>query len=235
MSYNVNATFLREQIKVDDVAPIHLYVVNASIIGKQHLYFANYNQDIYGYEVDRLGNLVASPIKYTGLPITQNDFKSDTSGETSQVDISIPNVDRVMEGYVQTVDYLRGRDVYLITSFERTLPASPLNPEYIGDADYEDYHAAMVEKLYVDGTSSDENVVTFACKPKFIVRNVVLPNRRYSRECQWSYLGSDCDPTGAVDSVTYPTCDRTLEQCTERENTIQFGGFPSIPKRMIYI
>lgn len=235
MSYNVNATFLKEQIKVDDVAPIHMYVVNASITGKDHLYFANYNQDIYGYEVNKNGQMVASPIKYTGLPIQQNEMKIDTSGEIAQVDISIPNVDRVMEGYVQTIDYLRGRDVYLITTFERTLPASPLNPEYVGDSDYEDYHAVMIEKLYVDGTISDEQAVTFSCKPKFVVRNVVLPNRRYSRECQWTYLSSECDINGEIDSVTYTTCDRTLEQCRERTNATQFGGFPSIPKRMIYI
>lgn len=234
MSYTVNATFLREQIKTEDVAPIHLYVVNASRIGEDYLYYAGYNQDIYGYELNSDGDLTNSAVVYTGLPISQGEIQTNTNGEIAQVDISIPNVDRIMESYIQTVDYLRGRDVYLITTFARALPAG-LSATYIGDSNYEDYHAAMTEKLFIDSASSDENAVTFSCKPKFVVKNVVLPNRRYARECLWEYKSLSCDPTDKINIGTFPTCDRTIDDCRLRTNATQFGGFPSIPRRMIYI
>ena len=57
MSYTVNATFLRERIRVEGSAPIAMYVVNASLTGEDYLYYTNYNQDVYGYGLDGNGNV----------------------------------------------------------------------------------------------------------------------------------------------------------------------------------
>lgn len=237
MSYTVNATFLTERIRPEGSSPIMMYVINASLTGTDYLYYANYNQDVYGYQLDTDGNMTANSQIYTGGNIKAGDVKSNTQGEIPRLDISVPNVDRVMESYIQTADYLRGREVYVITTFARTLPAGS-TATYLGDVAYEDYNAVLKEKLVIDSCSSNENVVTFSCTPKFNVKKVGLPNRRYSRECAWEYNGVECDGAGVISAsplLVASPCNGTLTACISRENSSQFGGFPSIPRRAIYV
>ena len=233
MPYTVTATFSGEQRKVETIQPITMYILNASQSGTNYLYYTNYNQDVYGYKMDSSGNLVATEQLYTGIPVNYDEIKTNISGETSEVSISVPNVDRVIESYIQSNNYLRGNEAYIVTTFTKFLP-SGATAEHIGTSS--DRNAIMKEKMYVDSTSSDEEVVIFSCKPKFIIKNIVVPGRKFSRECPWTYLGTDnCDPYASINSASFTTCDYTLEDCRERSNATYFGGFPSIPRRGIVI
>ena len=230
MSYNVNATFSAEQVRLEGSNPIEMYVINASLTGIDYLYYVNYNQDTYGWVVDSNGDMTSTQVVYTALPISSDFHKSNLSGEIANLKISIPNVDRTMEAYVQNYDYFRGREVYQLTTFGRNLPAGNTG-SFLGESGFEDPNSVIKEKMYIDSATSNPKAVTFTCKPKLVIKNIGLPQRMYSRECQWEYLGSECNASTVVASE----CPRTIDGCTLRDNLSRFGGFPSIPKKYVFI
>ncbi len=237
MAYDVTASFSTEQAKLEGAYPIDMIALRVESSGEGEdetfLYFANLNQDVYGFELNATGDLQTTATVYTGLPLTIGNFSTNAEGKVPSVTISIPNTDRVIESVIQTQDYLRSQEVYLLSTFSRFLPASSLDYRYIGEIG--DNNSVIKEKLYIAAVTSNENTVEFQCKPKFDLRNAQIPRRRFSKECCWDYLGSECDPNGIIDSDSYPTCDYTLESCRERGNSARFGGFPSIPQKSIYI
>lgn len=236
MAYTVTASFSEEQAKVEGTRPVSMYILNASYSGIDHYYYIEGNQDTYGFILNASGNLGATEQVYTALPVLSEGDKSNIEGETADVSFSIPNVDRTVESLIQGRNYLRGCRVYKVSGFGTYLP-SGATAYHIGSS--EDKNSFIVERYYVDSTSSDENAVTFSCKPKFVLRNAVLPRRSYNRECAWAYnndyLGSFCDPLASVNSASYPTCDGSLENCRQRHNVKRYGGFPSVPQNAIYI
>jgi len=232
MPYNVTATYLQEARKTDSITPLNMYVLNASYSGTEYLYYCNYNQDVYGYTVDSNGDLTAVEQLYTAIPIKQGNITTNSSGEDMTVGISVPNTDRVIESYIQSANYLRGNRVYILNCFAKHLPTGS-TAHHIGTTP--NRFAVIKEMLLVDSVSSNEEVVTFNCKPKMSVKGVQLPRRKYTRECWWAmdgdYAGSICNPAGTLNTASYPTCGGTIASCLERHNTNRFGGFPSIPRK----
>ena len=235
-SINTNATFTKEQAKSFGAESIYMYVLNASQTGTEYLYYANYNQDVYGYQLDANGNMTSATQLYTGVPIEIDALTTETSGEISDVNISIPNANRIIESFIQTQNYLRGKEVYLLTAFTKHLPSGG-SSSHLGVTS--DKNAVIKEKLFIDSTRSDDNAVTFSCKPKFTVKNVRIPGRTYARECHWAlvarYAATECDPLGSINTVTFATCDGTIDNCRQRQNVKRYGGFPSIPRKGITI
>ncbi len=232
MAYDVTATFQAEQVKLENIFIINMYCVNASQSGWDPLYYWNGNQDIYGFQLNSNGSVTATEQVYVGLPISQDSLKTNISGEIPQLSISIPNTDRTVEAVIQNNDYLRGREIHVLTCFAKHLP-SGATAKHIGSSP--DHNAVLKEKMYIDSTTSNEQAVTFICKPKFNIKNIIVPGRKFSRECAWNYLGTECDPDGNINAASFPTCDGTLKQCRERGNTYRFGGWPSIPLRGITV
>jgi len=236
MSYNITASFSEEQAKLEGTFPIEMYVLNASRSGWDPSYYVNMNEDVYGYEINASGDLTATETVYTRGRIEKGEMTTNTTGEIPDVSVSIPNVDRAAESLIQNNNYLRGYDIYLITTFAKFLPSGSTY-RHIGTTP--DKNAVMKEKMYVDSTTSNESAVTFSCKPKFTLQNIVLPRRRFSKECYWAldgdYKGADCDPDGDINGTTFPTCDGTLDQCRARGNDARYGGFVGIPGRGVWI
>lgn len=230
MSYDVTASFSEEQAKLEGTFPIDMYVINISQSGWTPYYFVNLNEDVYGFVLNSSGVLTDSEVIYTRGKIERGELTSNITSEISDVSISISNVDRTMESIIQSNNYLRGCEIYFVTTFTKFLP-SGITYRHVGSTP--DKNAVIVEKLYIDSTSSNEQVVTFTCKPKFILKNIVLPKRRFSKECYWAlngdYLGTECDPLGDINATTFPTCDGTLEQCRSRGASSRFGGFSGVP------
>ena len=231
MTDNVNASFSENQAKIDGIFPINMYVINASQSGVDYLYYSDVNQDIYGWELDSDGNLTSNATTYTGLPIGQTNIETNLEGQTPSINISVPNVDRVIEQIIQTSNYLRGCDVHVITTFAEDLP-SGTGAKYIGTQP--NNNACMKETLYVDSTTSTEEAVTFTCKPKFIIQKMRLPNRTFSTTCAWDYNSTECGVSATV-VASYPSCDKTLKQCKIRHNEERFGGFVAIPRAGVLI
>jgi len=233
MPYNVTATFSNSQVRLSGERQVELYVINASLSGWLPMYYYNGNQDIFGFNMTASGNLGATDNEnYTGLPIERGLIKNSLDGQITEVSVTVPNVNRVMESIIQGSNYLRGNEVHIITGFAKNLPSGS-TAKHIGETP--DRFAIIPEKMYIDSVTSDENAVVFSCKSKFTLRNVVLPGRTFCKECAWAlkgkYRGTECLGSGNISATTFPDCDSTLEQCRERQNTARFGGFPSVPNR----
>lgn len=233
MTYDVNAT-LNEHLaqRSGGAALIEMYVLNASLTGQEYLYYTNYNQDIYGYALNASGNVTATEVVYIGFPISRDAVTSDTTGEIAEIKIGIPNVDRSIESVIQSHNYLRGCSINFVFAFATNLPSGS-TANHIGTLP--DKNAVVTEKLYIDTASANEEAVVFSCKPKFIIKNIVLPGRRHTIECSWDYLSNECDPYNLINTASFPTCKKNLNQCAERGNKARYGGFPSIPKKGVYI
>jgi len=236
MSYSMNATFTKEQTKLEQTRLVEMYVVNASLTGSEYMYFVNNNQDVYGYSLNASGNIAATEQIYTGVLIQREALTNNISGQIPSFSVSIPNTDRVLESVIQERDYLRGRDLHVITGFAKHLPTGS-TAYHIGENP--DHYAFIKEKVFIDSTSSDETAVSFACRPKFDIKSAVIPRRKYSTKCAWAmmgdYLGEYCDPQHQINASTFPTCDGTLDSCKGRNNESRYGGFVSVPSRGIVI
>lgn len=236
MAYDMIAS--SERIKIEGSWPIDMYCINASQSDVEYYYYTDMNQNVIGYSLSNTGTIQNTEIEYTGLPIDRNEVTSGVQGEITGVDISIPNVDRTLESLIHTKRYFRGCEVYIMTGFAKHLPSGS-TATYIGDSP--DHNAIIKEKFYVDSVTSNQSIVTFHCRSKFDINKIILPNRSYSRDCAWargvgdSYRGNECDPSGNISATTFPTCDGTLEQCRERDNSSRFGGFVSIPRESVFI
>ena len=231
MSYNVTATFLEETAKLQGAYPVDMYVVNVDLGGWDPIYYVNLNQDICGWALDSNGDVTTATALFSGVPIERGEINTNTQGEITEVTLTIPNTNRVIESVIQNYDYLRGREVYFISTFAKHLPSGG-EAKYIGSEP--DRYALLKEKLYVDSVTSNEQVVSFVCRSKFSIKNITLPRRTYTRECNWALLGrfkeAECDPTSSI-SPLFTTCNGTLSDCRARGNSSRFGGFPSTPRR----
>ena len=181
--------------------------------------------------------LVNTAYEYKGADIKRETIKSELD-KTSVLKISIQNVDRVIEGFIQNRGYLRGCDIFVMNAYESQFPNGG-DYRYIGTSGETDYLSNVIEKYKIDGVGGNEQAISFECRPKFYLKDVKLPRRIMdSTHCAWSeeYGGTDCDPDGTnVDYVLYPTCPGTLAACRERGNSRRIGLFPGIPKTAIYL
>jgi lambda family phage minor tail protein L len=208
-----------------------MFVVNASPSSVDYLYYVNNSQNVKGWQLDNDGDLTDTEQEYTGFPVTYNTIQNNTTGEISGVEVTIPNVNRSIESVIQDYNYLRGCEVYIIYGFADNLPSGS-EDAHIGTNP--DYRSFIKEKFYVDSCTSNQDNVTFSCKSKFNIQNIVIPGRKYARECQWSYLGSECNPLSTV-AHTATVCDKTLKDCKYHENEARFGGFPSVGDRTLRV
>jgi len=231
MSYDVTTTFADIQTDVEALDPVHFFVVNASQSGTDYQYYVDWNHDVTGYKLDSSGDLLDATTCYIGFPIKGDVLKSNIDGEISGITLVIPNVDRVMEGILHSQEYLRGKDIYVMTAFARNLP-SGVGYTFIGTTP--DKRSTIKEKFYIDSASSSEQAVVFNCKSKFDIKRAQIPGRTFSHECQWEYNDTSCGVQAGY-FATYPTCDLSINDCKERVNASRFGGFLSIPRKSFYV
>lgn len=55
------------------------------------------------------------------------------------------------------------------------------------------------------------------------------PLMTFDVNCQWIFKDKRCGYNGDV----YYTCGKTLADCMQRKNVLNFGGYPSVPKEYI--
>ncbi len=202
MARNLSETFKAEKNKSSN-KPINLYVIE-KYNGVDDLRFAEYDSDVtYRGDV------------YSRFPLSHENIGENTQGEIDQVNVTLSNVSRLIQGYLEQYD-LRGKKVVIRKVWANQLT----DPNAYTDSIY-----------YIDSYTADEKDVVFTLSSKFDVRDLELPARRFSRNyCAWKFKSGECGYAGAESE-----CNKTLQRCRELQNQIRFGGFPSIPSRRIFV
>lgn len=194
---SITSTFKTEKNKSAN-RPIFLYTI-VDYDGATHdLCFAEYDADV-----------TYAGVTYAKFPITHEYISENTQGEVDIVKITVSNVSRLIQSYLETYD-LRGKKVYITMVWANQLA---------------DASAYLRDTYYIDSYSADEERVEFALSSKYDVLELELPARKYMRGyCSWKFKSTECAYAGEE-----TTCNKTLQRCKALSNELRFGGFPSVP------
>lgn len=183
--------------------PIFLYTIY-DYDGSTDLHLAEYD-----------ANVTFDSVLYTATPMKHDFVGENTQGEIDNVRVSISNVNRVLQSYLEAYDF-RGVKVKITLVWANRLnePTSKLEDIY-----------------YIDNYVASEDTVDFTLSSKFDILDVKIPFGKYFRNtCRWQFKDSRCTYAGVETS-----CSRTFGRCKELANALRFGGFPSIPTRRLYV
>ncbi|MDD4873878.1 MAG: hypothetical protein PHE15_02745 [Dehalococcoidales bacterium] len=186
--------------------PIYLYTIFDYDGLSNNLYFAESDAD-----VTYNGQL------YTRFPITHESINDNAQGEIEGVKVSVSNVSRVIQSYLELYDWRKKRVVIRLVWADQ-----------LADTDaYIDF------TYYIDSYTANEKMAEFSLLPKIDILDVNIPYRVYSRNyCSWKFKSTECGYSGATGS-----CNKTKAACKAMaggSNYQRYGGFPSIPTRRIY-
>lgn len=160
--------------------------------------------------------VVFDSVTYSPFPITFDAIGEQTGGAIDEVKISVGNVSRLIQGYLEMYDF-KGLKVRILQVF----------------ADIIDHSDSYLEHIfYIDRwEQTDPTTISFYLSSKFNFRDVKIPKRLYGRtNCRWEFKSAECQYSG-VETI----CDRTLQKCRELGNTLNYGGFPSAGGRKIFV
>jgi phage-related protein len=145
-----------------------------------------------------------------------NEISESSKGEVPRIDISVSNVDNVMDWYV---------DRYKVWIQTHSYEPIVVKIMLINSGNLS---ASSPEALYIfelDQPKTDNHNVVFTIVGPNLYRRRYPQTRILSNQCQHEtrYGGIEC---GRAADTTYPDCDYTLDACKARGNAGRFGGFP---------
>ena len=202
---SVSDSFKERKNKVGDkITPIYLYSIQYDEVGNRWMRLAGYSTDI-----------VFDGITYQKYTVVHNGTRENLNGRIDKVTLSIGNVDRVLQYYLDTYDGLKGKKVILSMVWLENLDL----PECV-----------ISDEYYIEDSTSYRKAVSLTLASSLDVLDVQLPRRSFYRYyCRFLFKGQDCGYAGAEG-----VCNKTFNRCQELGNTTRFGGFPGIPmKRML--
>jgi len=184
--------------------PIHLYTLYDYDGGGNNLCFAGYDADV-----------VFDGVTYLKFPITHEYVAENTNGEINSLKISISNISRQIQGYLETYD-IRGKKITVTMVW-----ADKLN----------DPTTFIQDTFFIDSYGANADTAEFICAGKFDIMKLELPARKFWRNyCAWKFKSAQCGYAGDETA-----CNKTFQRCGVLGNRVRFGGFPSIPSRTIYV
>jgi lambda family phage minor tail protein L len=150
------------------------------------------------------------------FPFNIGERSESSKGEVPQVELNISNHSRVIERYLNMYDiYLKTNGVegnqikcnlYVVNSKDLA-NTEPIRSEYL--------------ELLSPKTDKDWATFTLGADNPF---NVICPKRKLIKNfCYWKYKGVECGYTG-----TLGVCNKSLQECRERNNSARFGGFAGV-------
>jgi len=152
---------------------------------------------------------------YEPWPVSHTGGGEDSAGRMDGVTVTVSNVDRTMQAYLEYHEYLTGKKVVIrrVKSDDLTLGSE--------------------ETFAISSAASQEATVAFNLSAPFMVAGIVMGRRAYRDACAWIFKSPSCGYTGAI-----ATCDKTLagaNGCRAHANAARFGGAPGIPQGAVII
>lgn len=156
---------------------------------------------------------------WTAFPFEPDEISEDSKGELQTLAVKVSNVTRTIQYYLEQGDGGIGATVKLFVVHSKHLDLT--------QAEYE-------ETFEITSTSADAQWVTFSLGLGYPLM-ARRPERRILKNfCHFEYGGAECAVSAAV-KLDHPTCNKSLVNCRERENSVRYGGEPSIPSGGTFI
>lgn len=172
-----------EQKNAKTNLPVWLYRVE--ILGDDDLYFAEYDEDIPFWE---LNSSVYTTRTYLAFPIRHSGISENTEGQIDQLTLSIGNVSREIQDFIEEHAGLRGNKVTIWKVYR----------ENCADGSSPSQTAYVQAVYYIDSVVCNERQVDFTLSSKLDVDRVSIPLRIVTRDyCPWVYKGYGCWPGGS--------------------------------------
>jgi lambda family phage minor tail protein L len=161
-------------------------------------------------------DIVWNGYAWSAFNFTIDEVKEDYKARMTSIALQISNITQTVQAYVENNNGLVGANVVLRVIHSQHLDT--VLPE--------------VEEIFtIQATTCDSKWVTFdlGCD---MLEQLRFPFRRVLKSfCAWRdhYKGIECGYAGEL-----PSCDGTLQSCRDRDNSVRYGGEPSIPEGGLY-
>jgi len=155
-----------------------------------------------------MSEVVFQTYTYTPFPMAIQHVSESIDGSIPEINISVSNADRVVQGYIEA---LSGAVDCVVTMY--IVHQGNLASDF---SDFERHFKIL-------STVCTNEWVTFALglvSPTFLRFPLF---RTMGNHCNWLFKGVECSYGGGVTE-----CDHTLKTCQSLSNSQHFGGFPGL-------
>ena len=166
------------------------------------------------YIVNNTENITWNGNEYISFPFTYGDIDESTVASVPQVTLTMSNVNRIMERYLQ--DYDRYLKINGIDGNEITCIASVINTNDIDNSE-----PIISYETILSQPSTNATTATFEMTASSPYNKTFPPRKILKTFCTFVFKDKLCKYSG-----TENICDKTLDRCRELNNSSRFGGFP---------
>lgn len=145
---------------------------------------------------------------YYPFPMEIQQPSQSMSGSIPEVNISVSNADRVIQGYIEAVDGAVDSEVIMYIVHAGNLAS-----------DFSDFERRF--KILSTTCTNDWVVFTLGLMSPTFMRFPLY--RTMGNHCNWLFKGAECGFGGAIEQ-----CNHTLKACQSLNNSANFGGFPGL-------
>lgn len=150
-----------------------------------------------------------SGTRWVAFPFELGEVSENSKGELPSLQLKVSNVTRIIQQYLE--QYAGGTDATVILRVVMSEHLDLTTPE-------------LTEVFNVKSTSTDAMWAYFNLGPDYALTQRFPPDRYMRNFCPFKFKGIKCGYSGPL-----TTCNKTLKDCRERNNSERFGGFPGIP------
>lgn len=165
------------------------------------------NDDTY-YIVRNNEDITFNSQLYTAVPFNLGVRTQDGTGEIPKLSLSITNISRVFQAYVE--------------EYEGAIDAT-VRLRVVSHANLTEDYTELTLDFDVIGSSSNSQVIVFDLGAPNPLRRRFPLHRYIALHCNWEFKSVECAYVGAETE-----CARTQTACTAYNNLERFGGYPGL-------
>ena len=203
--YNIRGEYEDNEVIRDNAATVSTGTVNGAL--------TTIADTVYRWSKD-LDNTTWDSATWTRRAMEIDVVSQDARGKSQEAQVRISDLSTA-DTFSEYIDKCQG------------LIGETINIYYVHSCFLSDTSAAIAEQYEITecGKGQDMAIMSLSVPE---ARLISFPTRTYDNlRCPAQYKSTiTCQ---VATDTTYSTCGHTLSECADRENVINFGGFPSIP------
>lgn len=159
-------------------------------------------------------NVVWRGVTWQAFPFEIDDITENSSGEVSSINITVANASAAMGVYIKAYDAFVKENAY-----EPII--ATIHVISIADLDNTDAIISISLNVGSFNVTSVQAVFNLTQKNLYIKK---FPPEIITRRCRFKFGSTEC----GVVAESGQTCDKTLRTCRSYNNSVRFGGYPSV-------